>query len=195
MIKIFLPLLFLATLSANLFACDRGTDYLCRGDVVIDRNNNKATVIAVFKDGRVSLSLYSNRSVKYVRNIESLARTIGCAGLNKCVGDTIIDIDNDKAIIKGIFKNKRISLTLKSNSAVMYDRAASEVAVTKGCLNNFDICVGDIVVDGENDEAIVEGLFNRTNRISLTLKSNSAVDYDRAASDVGLINDCSEFRR
>ena len=49
------------------------------------------------------------------------------------MGDTVIDSDNDHAIIRGIFKNKRLSLTLKSNRSVKYDRAASDVAIIDDC--------------------------------------------------------------
>ncbi len=187
--------LIASLLSISSFACDRGSDYLCRGDRVIDSDNDEAQVIAVWKDGTVSLRLANNSSVTYKRHIDTLAITEGCSGKYKCVGDRVIDSDNDVAIIRGIFKNGSLSLRLESNSSVKYRRLARQVAVTRGCLKREDICVGDIVVDSDNDEAIVQGIFQESSVLSLRLRTHSSVKYSRYAQSVALIDDCSPWRR
>lgn len=80
-------------------------------------------------------------------------------------------------------EDRRLSLVLFNNDSVGYSRQSTAAAVTSGCMKTVDLCVGDIVIDSDDDDALVTGIFNN-GMLSLSLKANPSVRDSRDSSSL-----------
>ena len=194
--RLLLAFLLLSLAFPPLLACEREINDFCQGDLVIDPNGEEATIISFEEDGQVNLRSKKDSHLIYQQKRDVLAKTFGCLEKYKCVGDTVINLIHESALIRGIFQNGTLALAIETNQSLKYRTLkGKDVAVTKGCLDFANLCVGDVVTDEDYDEATIKGIFTGEGlRITLSLNYRPTLIYSRHISQVYLHQALSPWR-
>ncbi len=149
--KIFFYVVLLGLIIPNVSqAClqSMNNNSICRGDSVIDNDNDMGVVLEVFNNGKVKIDYHKLRK-HYIKSINNVSKEIRCYG-QVCRGDQVVDNDNDAGTVLRVYENGRAYIDYFHLNK-HYVRTIRQLSKSSNNQCYGRLCKGSIVIDNEND--------------------------------------------
>ena len=149
---IILSLIAMSSMSALACYSENDGVEICKGDRVIDHNNNEGTVVAVFSNGQIKIHL--DYFATSFRSYEQLSKSAICFE-EICEGDRVIDHNNNEGTVVSVFSNGQIKIQLDYFATSF--RSHEQLSKPTICFEG--ICKGDRITDHHNNKGTVISVF------------------------------------
>lgn len=181
-------LLLMTAFLASSIALACPSDKLCVGDRIIDDGDRAGTVLEIFDNGKVSVTLDGGAYDSYVKEASSLGKAVRCLE-NICVKNRIMEESDRTGSVLEVFDNGKAIVKLDGGAFNPYVRRVETLAKKVRCSQT--ICNKDrIMDDGDRVGSVVEVFSN--GKAIVTFDGGAFKSYVRKTEDLGKGYRCIE---
>jgi len=156
------------------FACDNAR--ICVDDRIIDTENDTGRIVAIFSNGKVKVDWDKSTYGTTVTTLRRIFKSVTCVD-HLCIDDNVIDNENDTGRVIEAFTNGKTKIDWDKSSYGVTIKSSSNLWTSTSC--TLELCLGDRIIDNENDTGKVIALYSN---------GKAKIDWDKSSYGVTISN-------